>query len=144
MGICPTVAVVAPPIAEADKSDEDYLHWNAQVSRNTGLVNMLNGCGVSIPCNLPGEPPVGLSVFGLQHTDRHVLSAAISVEAVIGTSWHFCGLCGFWHRSRVCEGLLTGAAGSKVRLEFLEKRVAEMEVEIEELSKENAELKAKL
>lgn len=79
----PTCAAIAPTIAEADRSDEDYFRLNLRVLRNTGLGNVLDGCGVTLPCQAPGEAPVGLSVAGLGGTDRHVLAVARSVEAAL-------------------------------------------------------------
>ena len=79
--IYPTCAVLPPTIAECDKSDDDYFRWNMRMLRNTGLGNILDGCGVSLPCQRPGEAPVGLSVAGLGGSDRHVLAVARAIEA---------------------------------------------------------------
>lgn len=79
----PTCAAIAPTIAEADRSDEDYFRLNLRVLRNTGLGNILDGCGVTLPCQAPGEAPVGLSVAGLAGSDRRVLAVAQSVEAAL-------------------------------------------------------------
>lgn len=77
----PTAAAVAPSLAEADKSDDDYFRINMRLLRNTGLGNILDGCGISLPCQSPGEPPVGLSVAGLAGQDRHVLAVSRAIEA---------------------------------------------------------------
>jgi aspartyl-tRNA(Asn)/glutamyl-tRNA(Gln) amidotransferase subunit A len=76
----PTAAVLAPTIEEAGRNDEDYFRWNMRMLRNTGLGNILDGCGATLPCQAPGEAPVGLSVAGLAGTDRHVLAVARAVE----------------------------------------------------------------
>ena len=55
--VMPTVPCVAPTIAEAERSDEDYFRWNARILRNNGLVNFLDGCAVSLPCHEPGAAP---------------------------------------------------------------------------------------
>ncbi len=81
--LMPTSPCVAPAIAEADASDEAYFRWNGRILRNTGLVNFLDGCAATLPCQAPGEPPVGLSVCGVAMTDRHVLAAAQAVEGVL-------------------------------------------------------------
>ena len=81
--VYPTVAVIAPTIAEAGRSDEDYFRWNLRVLRNTGLANLLDGCGVTLPCHATAEAPVGLSVAGLAGTDRHVLAVAQALERAL-------------------------------------------------------------
>ncbi|HET9733655.1 MAG TPA: amidase [Burkholderiales bacterium] len=81
--LMPTTPTIAPPIAEVDKSDEDYFRWNFRILRNVGIVNFLDGCAVSVPCHAPGTAPVGLSVFGVAMADRHVLAAAAAIEGVL-------------------------------------------------------------
>jgi aspartyl-tRNA(Asn)/glutamyl-tRNA(Gln) amidotransferase subunit A len=81
--LMPTTPTIAPPIAEVDRSDEDYFRWNFRILRNVGVVNFLDGCAVSLPCHAPGSAPVGLSVFGVAMSDRHVLGAAAAIEGVL-------------------------------------------------------------
>jgi aspartyl-tRNA(Asn)/glutamyl-tRNA(Gln) amidotransferase subunit A len=81
----PTSAAIAPTLADACRSDEDYFRLNLRVLRNTGLGNILDGCGVTLPCQGPGEAPVGLSVAGLGGSDRRVLAVAQSVEAALAS-----------------------------------------------------------
>jgi aspartyl-tRNA(Asn)/glutamyl-tRNA(Gln) amidotransferase subunit A len=81
--LMPTTPTVAPAIAEVDKSDEDYFRWNFRILRNVGVVNFLDGCAVSLPCHAPGTAPVGLSVFGVAMSDRHVLAAAAAIEGAL-------------------------------------------------------------
>jgi Asp-tRNA(Asn)/Glu-tRNA(Gln) amidotransferase A subunit family amidase len=51
--------------------------------RNTSVVNMLDGCGISLPCHAPGELPVGLMLWqGALHDDV-VLDAALQVEKLL-------------------------------------------------------------
>jgi aspartyl-tRNA(Asn)/glutamyl-tRNA(Gln) amidotransferase subunit A len=81
--LMPTTPTIAPPIAEVDRSDEDYFRWNFRILRNVGVVNFLDGCAVSLPCHAPGTAPVGLSVFGVAMSDRHVLATAHTIEGVL-------------------------------------------------------------
>jgi aspartyl-tRNA(Asn)/glutamyl-tRNA(Gln) amidotransferase subunit A len=81
--LMPTSPTIAPPIAEVDRSDEDFFRWNFRILRNVGVVNFLDGCAVSLPCHAPGTAPVGLSVFGIAMSDRHVLAAAAAIEGVL-------------------------------------------------------------
>ena len=81
--LIPTAPCVAPTIAEASQSDEAYFRWNGRILRNTGLANFLDGCAATLPCQAPGEAPVGLMVGGVAMSDRHVLAAARTVEGVL-------------------------------------------------------------
>src|SRR5437868_11697533 len=81
--IYPTTPSSAPTIAETDKSDDDYFRWNLRLLRNTGLGNVLDGCGATLPCHAPGEAPVGLSVAGFAGNDRRVLAVAHAVERAL-------------------------------------------------------------
>jgi aspartyl-tRNA(Asn)/glutamyl-tRNA(Gln) amidotransferase subunit A len=81
--VMPTVPCVAPSIAEASASDDDYFRWNARILRNNGLVNFLDGCAVSLPCQEPGSAPVGLMICGTAGTDRHILAVASAIEQTV-------------------------------------------------------------
>ena len=83
--LIPTAPCVAPTIAEANASDEAYFRWNARILRNTGLANFLDGCAATLPCQAPGDAPVGLMVCGVAMSDRHVLAAACAVEGVLAS-----------------------------------------------------------
>jgi len=84
--LMPTSPCIAPTIAEASASDEAYFKWNGRILRNTGLINFLDGCAASVPCQAPGTAPVGLMVCGVAMADRHVLAAARAIEAVLSKS----------------------------------------------------------
>lgn len=81
----PTVAATAPTIEEAGRTDDDYFRWNLRLLRNTGLGNVLDGCGATLPCHQPGEAPVGLSVAGFAGADRRILAVALAVEGALGS-----------------------------------------------------------
>jgi len=82
--LMPTTPVTAPALSDLT-ADEDYVRINALVLRNPSIVNFIDGCAISIPCQEPGTAPVGLSLFGLRNTDRQLLSAAAVVEAIVAT-----------------------------------------------------------
>jgi aspartyl-tRNA(Asn)/glutamyl-tRNA(Gln) amidotransferase subunit A len=82
--LMPTAPCLAPTIAQADASDEDYFRWNMRILRNNGLINFLDGCAASLPCHEPGGAPVGLMVCGLAGTDRHTLAVAAAIERALG------------------------------------------------------------
>ena len=81
--VMPAVPCIAPRIAEADASDEDYMRWNMRILRNNGLINFLDGCAASLPCHEPGAAPVGLMVCGLAATDRHTLAVSGAIERAL-------------------------------------------------------------
>lgn len=81
--IWPTLPTVAPAIAQVDADEAGYNTWNRLMLRNTRLVNVLDGCAVTLPVHRPGEAPVGLQVVGPRGHDRRVLEIAAGVEAVL-------------------------------------------------------------
>jgi len=81
--IMPTTPCMAPTIAETSASDDDYFRWNARIMRNTGLINFLDGCAVSLPCHARGAPPVGLMVCGAAMSDRRTLAVAAAIEQAL-------------------------------------------------------------
>ena len=81
--VMPTVPCVAPTIAQTEASMDDYVRWNMRILRNTGLVNFLDGCAVSVPCHEPGTAPVGLTVCATAGTDRHTLAVAAALERAL-------------------------------------------------------------
>jgi aspartyl-tRNA(Asn)/glutamyl-tRNA(Gln) amidotransferase subunit A len=78
--LMPTAPCIAPTIAEAGASDEDYMRWNMRILRNCGLINFLDGCAASVPCHEHGTAPVGLMVCGTAGTDGHTLAVAAAIE----------------------------------------------------------------
>ena len=82
--VMPTVACVAPTIAQTEASMDDYVRWNMRILRNPGLINFLDGCAASLPCHEPGAAPVGLMVCGTANTDRHTLAVAAALERALG------------------------------------------------------------
>ncbi len=81
--LSPTVPIVAPPIADVapgPERDSVFFKINAQLLRNTSVVNMLDGCALSIPCHAPGDLPVGLMVWSVAMQDHAVLNIAQQIE----------------------------------------------------------------
>ena len=81
--LMPTTPDTAPTIAEVAKDDESYFRWNGRMLRNPSLVNLFDGCALSIPCHEPGAAPVGLMIAGVQGTDRRILAIGLAVEAAL-------------------------------------------------------------
>ena len=81
--VMPTTPCVAPGIEEASKTDEDYFRWNLRIMRNNGLINFLDGCAATLPCQLPGGAPVGLMVCGPAMSDRRILAVSAAIERAL-------------------------------------------------------------
>ena len=84
--VMPTLPCVAPPIAAADASDEDYFRCNLRLLRNCGLINFLDGCAVTLPCHAPGAAPVGFMVCGTEGSDRRILAVAAAIERALAAN----------------------------------------------------------
>jgi aspartyl-tRNA(Asn)/glutamyl-tRNA(Gln) amidotransferase subunit A len=78
----PTVPTVAPTIAEL-ADDDAFGRINLLMLRNPTVMNVIDGCAVSLPIHPSGTAPVGLSVAGLSGTDRRILAIARRIEQLI-------------------------------------------------------------
>ncbi|MGZ5269614.1 MAG: amidase [Ramlibacter sp.] len=89
--LSPTVPIVAPPIADVApgaERDEAFFRINALLLRNTSVVNMLDGCAISLPCHAAGSLPVGLMLWhGALHDDA-LLDLASAAEAALHAPRH--------------------------------------------------------
>ena len=84
--LSPTVPVVAPPMAEVAPGaprDDAFFRINGLLLRNPSVVNMLDGCAISLPCHTPDELPVGLMVWQGQMRDDAVLNIAVQIEELL-------------------------------------------------------------
>lgn len=84
--LSPTVPLVAPAIASVLHDDEEFFRVNGLLLRNTAVVNMLDGCAISLPCHMPGQLPVGLMLWHAALHDDPVLDLALQVEAALAAS----------------------------------------------------------
>ena len=80
--VLPTVALTPPRIADLE-SDEAYGRANLLSLRNCTLINMMDGCAISLPIHKPGEAPVGLMLAASAGDDGHVLSMAALLEPLV-------------------------------------------------------------
>ena len=81
--LCPTTPSVAMPIAPLEADVEVFFYHNFRTLRNTALGNLLDGCGLSLPCHRDGELPVGLMLWHGNGRDDSVLHAAQLVERAL-------------------------------------------------------------
>ena len=84
--LSPTVPIVAPSIASVIDNDDEFFRVNSLLLRNTSVVNMLDGCAISLPCHAPGELPVGLMIWHAALHDDAVLDLALQVEPTLAYS----------------------------------------------------------
>jgi Asp-tRNA(Asn)/Glu-tRNA(Gln) amidotransferase A subunit family amidase len=81
--LSPTVPLVAPTIESLLADDEQFFATNGALLRNASLVNLLDGCALSLPCHQNDELPVGLMVWGPAMSDDSVLSVSLTIEAAL-------------------------------------------------------------
>ena len=84
--VSPTVPTVAPTIASLINDDQEFFRINGLLLRNTAVVNMLDGCAISLPCHTPDQLPVGLMLWHAALHDDAILDLAQQVEATIQKS----------------------------------------------------------
>lgn len=80
--VWPTVPMLAPLLDDL-VDDARYHAANVRALRNPSIVNLADGCAISLPCHKAGAPPVGLTLAGPGSTDDHLLDVALAVEAVL-------------------------------------------------------------
>ena len=81
--LSPTVPVYGPTIesvAPGKERDEAFFAVNGLLLRNTSVVNMLDGCALSLPMHQAGELPTSMMVWqGPMHDDA-VLNISLTIE----------------------------------------------------------------
>ena len=81
--ICPTVPMVAPAIDATCASDAPFFAANRLLLRNTFAINYWDGCAISLPCQAPGDLPVGLMLARANGHDAELLGVAKAIEAAL-------------------------------------------------------------
>lgn len=84
--LSPTVPITAPTIASVapgEARDDEFFRVNALLLRNPSVVNMLDGCAISLPCHAEGELPVGLMLWHAALHDDAVLAVALQAERAL-------------------------------------------------------------
>jgi len=83
--VMPTVAMTPPRIADL-ADDAAYGRANLLALRNCTLINMIDGCAISLPIHAGGEAPVGLMLAGIAGADRRLLALAAAAEPVVSAA----------------------------------------------------------
>lgn len=77
----PTAPIVPPRMMDVE-SQEGYVRLNQLCLRNPSLVNMWDGCAISIPISRPGHAPVGLMLAAPGGRDQSLLAHARRCESI--------------------------------------------------------------
>jgi Asp-tRNA(Asn)/Glu-tRNA(Gln) amidotransferase A subunit family amidase len=82
---CPPTVPTAPPLQPLIDSDDNSFA-NTLLLRNPSLVNLLDGCALSLPCHREGDWPMGLMVWGPAMADDRVLGVSLAIQQALQDS----------------------------------------------------------
>jgi aspartyl-tRNA(Asn)/glutamyl-tRNA(Gln) amidotransferase subunit A len=80
--VLPTTANTPPRIADLG-DDKAFTRENLRALRNCTLINMIDGCAISLPAHREGEMPVGLMLAASGGNDRRIFELAAGLEVAI-------------------------------------------------------------
>jgi aspartyl-tRNA(Asn)/glutamyl-tRNA(Gln) amidotransferase subunit A len=80
--VLPTTANTPPRIADL-ADDKAFTKANLLSLRNCTLINMIDGCAISLPAHREGEVPVGLMLAAAGGSDRRIFELAAGMETAI-------------------------------------------------------------
>jgi aspartyl-tRNA(Asn)/glutamyl-tRNA(Gln) amidotransferase subunit A len=80
--VLPTTANTPPRIADL-ADDKAFTTANMRSLRNCSLINLIDGCAISLPAHREGEVPVGLMLAAPGGADRRIFELAAALEPVI-------------------------------------------------------------
>jgi aspartyl-tRNA(Asn)/glutamyl-tRNA(Gln) amidotransferase subunit A len=80
--VMPTTANTPPRIADL-ADDKAFTAQNLRALRNPSLINMIDGCSISLPAQREGEVPVGLMLAAAGGSDRRIFELAAGMEGAI-------------------------------------------------------------
>lgn len=80
--VLPTTANTPPRIADL-ADDKAFMTANLRALRNCALINLIDGCAISLPAHREGEAPVGLMLASSGGADHRIFELAAAVEPAI-------------------------------------------------------------
>jgi aspartyl-tRNA(Asn)/glutamyl-tRNA(Gln) amidotransferase subunit A len=80
--VMPTTANTPPRIAYL-ADDKAFTTQNLRSLRNCTLINMIDGCAISLPAHREGEVPVGMMLAAAGGSDRRIFELAAGMEDII-------------------------------------------------------------
>ncbi len=81
--LMPTTAIATPALEPLKNDSDIFAATNGMALRNTGLINFIDGCAVSIPCQPSGQAALGLSICHTNGADSKLLSVAHVIEPLL-------------------------------------------------------------
>lgn len=85
--LCPTTPIAACTLAEANSDMEVYSRKNLLYLRNTAIGNILDLCGLSVPCGFTKDGlPIGLMIYGRPFCEDMVLRIGHAYQQA--SEWH--------------------------------------------------------
>ena len=67
-------------------AQQRFFAINALLLRNASIINMLDGCALSLPCQAADQMPVGLMVWGPAMHDDSVLGVSLTIESALAAA----------------------------------------------------------
>jgi len=80
--VMPTTANTPSKIADL-ADDKAFMTANLRALRNCTLINMIDGCAISLPAHREGDVPVGLMLASTGGSDRRIFELAAGMEDTI-------------------------------------------------------------
>jgi amidase/aspartyl-tRNA(Asn)/glutamyl-tRNA(Gln) amidotransferase subunit A len=87
--LSPTVPIYGPTlesVAPGPERDDAFFAANGLLLRNTSVINMLDGCALSLPIHEAGELPSSLMVWQGPMKDDAILNISLAIEAALSAS----------------------------------------------------------
>ena len=81
--LSPTVPLTAPPLQPLLDDDTLFFQTNALMLRNPAVINFLDGCALTLPCQKAGDLPVGLMLWSVAGQDDALLDLGLATEACL-------------------------------------------------------------
>jgi aspartyl-tRNA(Asn)/glutamyl-tRNA(Gln) amidotransferase subunit A len=80
--VLPTTANT-PPLLSDMADDKGFSRANGLALRNCSMINMIDGCAISLPAHRDGEAPVGLMLAAAGGSDRRIFELAAGMETIV-------------------------------------------------------------
>jgi aspartyl-tRNA(Asn)/glutamyl-tRNA(Gln) amidotransferase subunit A len=80
--VMPTTSNTSPKIADL-ADDKAFTAANLRSLRNCTLINMIDGCAISLPAQREGDVPVGLMLASAGGADRRIFELAAGMEGAV-------------------------------------------------------------
>ena len=85
--LCPTTPIAACPLAGTQADMNVYAEKNLMYLRNTAIGNILDLCGLSVPCGFTADGmPIGLMIYARPFEEDRVLRIGHAFQQA--TDWH--------------------------------------------------------